>query len=62
MVGTEDSPAHQHPTLSFGSALGDVLYEGLSITKLPLLSIFCGLFCSNVPVYHVSNQNTLLLT
>lgn len=57
MVGAEDSPAHQHPTLSFASALGDVLYEGLSITKHPLLRIFCGLFCSNVPICCVSNQN-----
>lgn len=61
MVGTEDSPAHQHPTLSFASAPGDVLYKGLSTTKHPLLRIFCGLFCSNVPICHVSNQNTLLL-
>lgn len=49
MIGTEDGPAHQHPTLSFASTLGDVLYKGLYY-KASSFENFCGLFCSNVPV------------
>lgn len=49
MVGAEDSPAHQHPTLSFASALGDVLYKGLSTTKHPLLRIFVAFFAQMCP-------------